>query len=48
MKNNLKLGLIIGLSFIISALILGTFFYQAQKPQNTVKKVTAHATFEIE
>ncbi len=37
--NNIKIGVIIGISIIISSIILGAFFYQTQKPQNQIQVV---------
>lgn len=39
MKNNLKGFIIITIGLIIAALILGYFFFQAQKPRNTINVV---------
>ncbi len=39
MKSNSKVVLIISIALVISSLILGVFFYQAQKETNTLKVV---------
>lgn len=39
MNNATRIGLIIGISLVISSSILGTFFYITRGPQNTVKVV---------
>lgn len=39
MGNEIKKALIVSMALIIAALILGGFFYQAQKPQHTIRVV---------
>lgn len=39
MDGKTRLGLILGLSAIIAAFILGMFFYEAQKPKSTIQVV---------
>ncbi len=41
MNSGLKVGLIIGVSLIISAVIFGSYFYQAQSPGQTISVVGA-------
>ena len=39
MDGKVKIGLIIGSTIIIASIILGIFFYQAQKPRDTIQVV---------
>ncbi|SRR5690554_239640 len=41
MNSSIKTGLILGVSLIISALIFGSYFYQAQSPGQTITVVGA-------
>ncbi|HBL36926.1 MAG TPA: hypothetical protein DDZ55_08980, partial [Firmicutes bacterium] len=41
MNSGFKVGLIIGVSLIISAVIFGSYFYQAQSPGQTISVVGA-------
>ncbi|NLW56173.1 MAG: SIMPL domain-containing protein [Firmicutes bacterium] len=41
MKSNFKVGLILGVSLIISAVIFGSYFYRAQSPGQTISVVGA-------
>ncbi len=47
MKNSVKFGVILGVSLIISSVILGSFFYRSRMPQATINVVgMASAKFE--
>ena len=41
MKSGIRVGLILGVSFIISAVIFGSYFYRAQNPGQTITVVGA-------
>lgn len=47
MKSQLKIATIVGLALVLSATILGVFFYQARQPQHTAS-VTGSASAEFE
>ena len=47
LKSQLKIATIVGLALVLSATILGVFFYQARQPQHTAS-VTGSASAEFE